>query len=124
MPSNFHSAIQSDGGPSVSGISATGRCQDARERTDRAGRRRALAASACATSRDQRREIRGGRRAPRLGIADHALRHAALVDAGDLGQRLHDLSRGDADPQLAGDQLEEGKPLVGRQRVDLALSRA
>ena len=28
MPSNFHSTIQFDGGPSVSAIASTGPCQD------------------------------------------------------------------------------------------------
>ncbi len=66
---------------------------------------------------DQRGEIVGGRDSPRLGVADHPLRHAALFDARDFGERLHDLKPRHADPQFAGDQLEEGEPLVLRQRA-------
>ena len=64
---------------------------------------------------DQRAEIvwRGG--APRLRIADHALRHAALLEARHLGQRLDDLQPRHADAQLPGDELEEDEALVDRQ---------
>ncbi len=68
--------------------------------------------------RDQRLEIPGGRGAARLRVSDHALRHPAFLDAGHLGQRLDDLQPGDADPEFAGDELEEDEPLVRRQRVD------
>ena len=71
--------------------------------------------------RNERLEILRRRRAPRLGVADHALRHAALLDARDLGQRLHDLQPRNAHAQFAGDELEEGETLIGRQLVDPAL---
>ena len=64
---------------------------------------------------DQRLEVRGGRDPSRLGIADQSLGHAALVDARDLGQRLHHLQSRHADAQFSGDELEEGETLVGRQ---------
>ena len=64
---------------------------------------------------DQRLEIRSRRDPPRLRIADQPLRHVALVDARDFGQRLHHLQPRHADPQFAGDQLEEGETLVGRE---------
>ena len=67
---------------------------------------------------DQRLEIGRRRDAPRLRIADQPLRHAALVDAGDFGQRLHHLQPRHADAQFAGDELEEGETLVGGELAD------
>jgi len=64
---------------------------------------------------DQRLEIRGGRDSARLRIADQPLRHAALVDARHLGQRLHHLQPRDADPQFPGDELEEDQAFVERK---------
>ena len=69
---------------------------------------------------DQRLEIMRLGRPSRLGVADHALRHPAFVDAGDLGQRFHDLQPRDADAQFAGDELEEGEPLIHGQFADPA----
>ncbi len=67
---------------------------------------------------DQRLEIRSRRNAPRLRIADQPLGHVALVDARDFGQRLHHLQPRHADAQFAGDELEEGETLVGRELAD------
>ena len=64
---------------------------------------------------DQCLEIVGRGRPPRLRIADHALRHAALFHARDRGQGLHHLQPRHADPQFAGDELEEREPLIDRQ---------
>ena len=67
---------------------------------------------------DQRLEIRGRRNPPRLRIADQPLGHVALVDARDFGQSLHHLQPRHADAQFAGDELEEGEPLIGRELAD------
>ena len=64
---------------------------------------------------NQRLEIRSRRDTPRLRIADQPLGHVALVHARDFGQRLHHLQPRYADAQFAGDQLEEGETLVGRE---------
>ena len=77
MPSNFHSAIQSCGGPSVASISSTRPRPGLRE-IERiglpGGERRALAV---VDARDQRLEILGRGHAAGLRIAHHALRHMA-----------------------------------------------
>ncbi len=115
MPSYFHSMIQFDGGPSVGkhvGERPAPRLREI-ERIGFAGverlRFRMLHLD------NQRLEIRGRRDAPRLRIADQPLGHVALVDARDFGQRLHHLQPRHADAQFAGDQLEEGETLVGRE---------
>ncbi len=65
--------------------------------------------------RGQRREIRRSRDAAGLRITHHALRHASGVDAGRLRKRLRDLQSRDADPQFAGNHLEEDEPLRLRE---------
>ena len=114
MPSNFHSAIQFCGGPSAAasprrplpGMREIERIGLARVERSRLGVR-----DLC----DQRGEILRRRRAPRMRVADHALRHVLLIDACNFGQRLHDLQPRHADPKLAGDELEESETLIGRQ---------
>ena len=73
---------------------------------------------------DQLREVGGVRRAARLGITDHSLRHAALLDACDFRQRLDHLEPRDANPQFPSDELEEDQPFVGRHRLTQHFSRA
>ena len=67
---------------------------------------------------DQRLKVLRARCSPRLGVADHALRHPVFLDARDLRQRLDDLQTRDAHSQFARDELEEDKPFVRGKFVD------
>ncbi len=118
MPSYFHSMIQFDGGPSA-GEHLGDRPAPRLREIERIGLARVERLRLSVQNlADQSLEVRGRRDAPRLRIADQPLRHAALVDARDFGQRLHDLQPRHADAQFSGDQLEEGETLVGRQLAD------